>query len=440
MPLNLAGANTPVVAGGITTVPQDFGDVEAEADKPTSTNVQYRWDNTTVSLAAGEALTADVQFNTYPPDTKHYHDFRVVYAPTAKGSSSQLIVFAFWPHKVGSTKATITLKVNNIAKYVFNLTGNGIAPVPPASTATCNAPRNTFLPLTRLSVILPGQDLPEGSEQLAQELAWKATQQLGDPLASNIWEASINCFYSTNKALAFFTQIRSTYNGGSSTTVSANIGSYNFPNGMQLTLGTNVQAGPSGTGSAPVNGVPVLAAAGAAQAAQNVFYGGNFYLSGLYPIIANPTYSNTRVHFDADLVAREGVDLQNFTAGTDTTASSPNSHFYLMGEFYWQYDAIPVNLGEASPMSIFLGGQYGYSYTSAGYARQYGFGKNTSAGIGDISAGVIINSMFTVQVLHEFGPSQNYIDSTTNKLTHVNNFQNWSFSIWYQNKGLGSSK
>ena len=207
MPLNLAGANTPVVAGGITTVPQDFGDVEAEADKPTSTNVQYRWDNTTVSLAAGEALTADVQFNTYPPDTKHYHDFRVVYAPTAKGSSSQLIVFAFWPHKVGSTKATITLKVNNIAKYVFNLTGNGIAPVPPASTATCNAPRNTFLPLTRLSVILPGQDLPEGSEQLAQELAWKATQQLGDPLASNIWEASINCFYSTNKALAFFNKV-----------------------------------------------------------------------------------------------------------------------------------------------------------------------------------------------------------------------------------------
>ena len=421
--------------------------------------IKYKYDITNVTLNAGETLkvensnnniTVDVPGNTYPDDTKGqvYHDFQVAFAPARSGSNVQMIMFAFSPSFADPNNATTTAialdavdaKGNITQTFTFNLSGESAAPSSSPSGTTCIAPRNTFFPLFRVAVTLSGTGLSAESQKVAEDLALKATRQLGDPAASSAWEASINCFYSTNNSLTWFTQVKSVYNGASSSaTINASIGTYNFRNGMQLSLGTNVQAGPSGTGSAPVNGVPVLAATSAAQAAQNVFYGGNFYLSGLYPLIQNPTYISTRLHYNANLLAREGVDLQNFTSGTNTTASNPNSHFNALLEGYLQYDAIPPDPSSSSPMAVFLGAEFGYAYTSAGYARQYGFGNQRNSHIGDVSLGVLVNGQFTAAVVRQFGPSQTYIDSGTNILTHTNNFHTLSFSIWYQNKGLGTS-
>ena len=437
-----------VGVAAVTKNDVDFGDDTAVG------TIKYKYDITTVTLAAGDVLTvennnnnitADIPPNTYTGDakTQPYHDFQVAFAPAKQGSPVRMVMFAFSPSFAdpkNQTTTTIKLDVNGTFKYQFDLKGKSVAQSASPSGTTCIAPRNTFLPLSRVAVTLPGTGLSAESQKVAEDLALKVTRQLGDPAAADAWEASINCFYSTNNSLSWFTQVKSAYNGASSSaTITASIGTYNFRNGMQLSLGTNIQAGSSGTGAAPVNGMPVLAATGAAQAAQNLFYGGNFYLSGLYPIIQNPTYISTRLHYNANLLAREGVDLQNFTSGTNTTANNPNSHFNALMEGYIQYDAIPTDPSSASPMAIFLGAEYGYAYTSAGYARQYGFGKNTSSQIGDISLGVLVNGQFTVAVVRQFGPSQTYIDSTTNMLTHINNFHTLSFSIWYQNKGLGSS-
>ena len=60
----------------------------------------------------------------------------------------------------------------------------------------------------------------------------------------------INAFYSTASNVSYFKQVKSIYNGASSSaTVSADIASLNFSNGMQVTAGTNIQAGSSGFSS-----------------------------------------------------------------------------------------------------------------------------------------------------------------------------------------------
>src|ERR1017187_2791978 len=82
--------------------------------------------------------------------------------------------------------------------------------------------------------------------------------------------------------------------------------------------------------------------------------------------------------------------------------------------------------------SILLGGSYGYGYTSHQYARDYGFGPRVSHGIGEISAGLLLSKVATIKVSRGFGPSQSFIDATSNLPKKVNNFRVWSIGIIYQ--------
>src|SRR5258708_5514268 len=85
----------------------------------------------------------------------------------------------------------------------------------------------------------------------------------------------ILAFFNEDKPLAYINQVKSIYNGASSSaTVSADIGTLTFGSGWQLTLGTNIQAGPSGSTAVASGAVPTLSATAAAQATQNLLYGG----------------------------------------------------------------------------------------------------------------------------------------------------------------------
>jgi hypothetical protein len=80
----------------------------------------------------------------------------------------------------------------------------------------------------------------------------------------------------------------------------------------------------------------------------------------------------------------------------------------------------------------FAPARIGYSYTSHGYARDYGFGNNVSTGIGQVSAGILISGVAKIAVSRAFGPSQTYVDSRSMAKTTMNNFKSWSFGITYQ--------
>jgi hypothetical protein len=249
--------------------------------------------------------------------------------------------------------------------------------------------------------------------------------------------ANINNFYGTVGTFSYLRQVKSIYNGASSSaTISADIASLNFLNGMQLTAGTNIQAGGSSPASVTSGTIPTLSAMSAGQATQNMLYGGTIVASGSYPLVvggADQINSLGGLGILIDLVGREGIDVQNFSAGTSTSVVSPSSHSSAQLEGYLQYNS--TNLATSSSTyagAVFVGGSYGYSYTSHDYARDYGFGNRVNNDIGQVSAGIVISGVAKIALSRAFGPPQTYIDSTSSVQTRINNFQSWSFGIAYQ--------
>ncbi len=260
--------------------------------------------------------------------------------------------------------------------------------------------------------------------------------------------AQINNSHTMADSHSFFGQIRSIYNGASSAaTVAADVASLNFSNGMQVTLGTNIQAGTSTsqTSSPPqtpnTGTLPMLTAAGSAQAAQNMLYGGTFLASTRYPILGygmNGVSNAGNLAITLDLYGREGFDIQNFKSGTSTQVTAPPSHTAAQMVGYLVYNAInPAGSSTGSTAgfagSVFVGGSYGYSYTSHGYALDYGI-PNVSNGLGQISAGIVVNNVVSVAASRGFGPTQTFTNSATNLPMTINNFKAWSIGITYQSQ------
>ena len=113
-----------------------------------------------------------------------------------------------------------------------------------------------------------------------------------------------------------------------------------------------------------------------------MIYGGNFTVRAVLPVVGAgiQTDSPGGIGGTMDVVVQEGVDVQNFKTGTSTTVDSPPSHGLAAMEGYLIYNSINLAPGSDSKSNIyaggiFLGGSYGYSYTSHDYARDYGFGS-----------------------------------------------------------------
>ncbi|MGA9041566.1 MAG: hypothetical protein WB421_13605, partial [Terriglobales bacterium] len=258
---------------------------------------------------------------------------------------------------------------------------------------------------------------------------------------------SLNAFFNSGQAVSPLTQVSSVYNGASSSaTVSANLVSMIFRSGWQGLVMTNIQAGSAATTTTTTQAVPpTLSATAAAQAAQNMLYGGTLAFAADFPLIFYGPHVGDAGGFgiEVDAVGREGIDIQNFASGTSTSVTSPPSHFASNLEGYMLYNAInqPANSTTGFSGSLFLGGSYGYDYTSHGYAREYGFYDRVHNDLGQVSAGILITGVAKIAVSRAFGPSQTYIDSATGVVVPnpVNNFKAWSIGITYQQKAPSSS-
>jgi hypothetical protein len=250
----------------------------------------------------------------------------------------------------------------------------------------------------------------------------------------------VNSFFTMDSTASYFSQIKSIYNGASgSATLAADLATLNFPVGLQITATTNIQAGPANSVPPAMGMAPSLSATGAAQAAQNMLNGGNLLISALYPVIGynvNGQNNAGNLAITLNLVAREGIDIQNFKAGTSTLVNSAPSHTNAGLEAYLVYNAInppDPSSGSTSAFagSVFLGGSYGYSYTSHAYTLDYGIAHQSNA-LAQISAGLVVNNIVKIAISRGFGPRQTYNDSTTNLPVTVNNFKTWSIGISYQ--------
>jgi hypothetical protein len=271
-----------------------------------------------------------------------------------------------------------------------------------------------------------------------------ASECVGYGAAKNV---NINTFWGTNSGFVFFNQIKSIYNAASnSATVAADIGTLNFPFGMQLNIGSNVQAGSAPPTPVSAGTIPTLSPSAAAQAAQNMLYGGTIYLSGAYPILAA---GGNRISKPGswggmlDVAAREGVDIQSFKSGTSTSLTSPSTHFSLQMEGYAQVNStnLPTVGSGTFAGALFIGGSFGYTYTSHTYINDYGI-ANPSNALSQVAAGVILNGVAKIAFSKAFGPSQTYIDGTIMPLPTTpvtkNNFKTWSFELSYQSAAPGS--
>jgi hypothetical protein len=260
-----------------------------------------------------------------------------------------------------------------------------------------------------------------------------ACMDYGEGLYTNI-----NNYFQTANSLSYFNQVKSVYNSASgSATASVDVATLNFDRGIQLTATTNAQLGSSGNGATGTgSNPPMLSAAGAGQAAQNLLFGGTVLASELYPLLAKGTNRlNSVGNFGLEInaIAKQGFDLQNFKSDANVNVTSPPFHGSAHIEGYAQYNSINVDSKTNDFVgAVFVGGSYGYNYMSHGYARDYGFESKVNNRIGQVSVGIVIKTVARVTVSRAFGPSQTYIDSTTMLKTTVNNFKAWSFGIAYQ--------
>jgi hypothetical protein len=255
----------------------------------------------------------------------------------------------------------------------------------------------------------------------------------------------INNYFVMDKGYAFFDQIKSIYNCSSQTeNISGDLATLNFPPGIQLTFGTNAQVGVTTPTTVEAGATATLTPTSAGQATQDMLTGGTFTVSSIYPILYLATKNTStdtvlaergKMVFTTDAIAKGGVDIQNFKAGTSTTTTNPPTHGNLGLESYLQINCTNLTADSKSMVGdIFIGGNYGYNYASHAFSRDYGFANRTSSGVGQVVFGAVLNSIGRISVSRGFGPSQVYVDSTTASAlpVRVNNFRSWSFGLTYQ--------
>jgi hypothetical protein len=342
------------------------------------------------------------------------------------------IVIGFMPADKSTVTGTMIIQfLDPTSSKSYSLKGTG------TTAASCLSPTHAWLPLNKgfdqgdLYPLLPANIPPN--------LALAVYEDFGDPIRKSV----INCFYSTNGLSSYFNQLQSIYNSASgSTTVNAQIGSLNFLNGMQITVGTNPQIASSNAGSTTstsgtiIGGVPTLSATAAAQAAQNILNGGTIFGSDLFPLLSKQ--SNGLIYLAAQ--AKEGVDIQKFN-NNSITLSNPSTHTFIGLQSYLQYSSSNNAANSNDPAgSIFLSAMYGYSLMNHSYSVQNGFGGRVNSQIAQVGAGILISGVARIAVYRGFGPSQRYIDSSTTATTAVNDFNKWSVAIAYQSSGSGKSK
>jgi hypothetical protein len=269
-------------------------------------------------------------------------------------------------------------------------------------------------------------------------LVWGAGS---DPKSEQI--NNLNSFFNTNGQLSFINQVKATYNAAAgSTNLSVDLAKLNFLAGMQWTVTTNAQVGTSSPTAVGSGTVPTLSSTSAAQAAQNMLWGGTVLTSMIYPVLATGGTSLTSPGgwgFMLDIVGKGGVDIQNFKSSTNVNVNAPPTHASAGLEGYFitnSVNAAPSGSSSNFAGALFGGFSYGYSYTSHGYARDYGFGNAVHNAMGQISAGILMNDVATITISRGFGPKQSYIDNTgaTPVARYVNNFKTWSLGITYQPK------
>jgi len=254
--------------------------------------------------------------------------------------------------------------------------------------------------LTTLIPTVSGQSLPPFAPHEAQ-LGVKAARTNSQGIEAvhkkpdwlfPLWranEATIKAFYTTDTWLTPVQQIRFLYGfNQSSKSLSADLASMIFPNGVQLTLGSTVTA----PGKSPD---PTMDSA--TQALERLKAGGDFFMRGVYPLIAMESSNNMKM-FEVHSISTLAFNISGF--GDETTITESTEHnFNSSVEAFGRYSA-------------FDSGGYLYGAVKTGWQNvQSEFAKTTGLPhrnfvLSQISLGVQVSDYMSIGFQRFIGPEQ----------------------------------
>jgi hypothetical protein len=313
----------------------------------------------------------------------------VTYSPKAAGSSRAILTVDFTkPNPAGGTPITTPVKIPLVGTASADCVG---------SLGYIQSQKHRFFPLDHHGVD----------------------------------DVAINCYYGTPANLAFITQVQYEYNpAGSANIVAADLLSFQFVGGFQLTLAGAAATSSCSAAATPTSGSTPGACSGAstntapslAQDIQSIEQGGDFGLKILWPVFSwKPKWfqflsiANPKVGFTVN-----GLSPQATAAdATDVNAN-------VSSENYAQWDALPSKRGLVPPASLYMDYRVGWQHISHDFAQTAMLNSRDFV-LQQVTAGILINNAFRIAAERYVGPSQIFVNSSG--MSNTNNFGTWQLRV-----------
>jgi hypothetical protein len=207
-------------------------------------------------------------------------------------------------------------------------------------------------------------------------------------------DQAVQEWYDTNNWIAPLNQVRFLYGFGQDTkSLSADLATMVFSRGFFVGLGTSVtsSSGNDSSGTGDTKDSP-------SQAIEKLKAGGDFYVRGLYPLIASPR-DNAKYFVTVMLAPRLGFNFSGFgSEATITEATEYNANVSL--EAYAQRAAI----GDTG--FVYADVRSGWQGVRSEFAQKIGLGGKNNFLLSQFDAGIQFSGVLRIGFQRFFGPAQ----------------------------------
>lgn len=233
-------------------------------------------------------------------------------------------------------------------------------------------------------------------------------------------ENDVQCFYSTSGLVSVVGKVQYLYGfGGGANTISADLVSVQMPSpvGVQVSFGSSVTGGGTGTPSSTSGGQtqPTVTAAH-----QSVEAGGNFFIHVLYPL---GQYTSSHLSAYAYVDPKVGFGFNGF-AGQATLSQGTEQYFSLPLETYVSYDGIGHTGG------VYFDYRGGLQSVPGSFAASAGLSKNNFM-LNQLTFGFNFVGLVRIGAQRFFGPPAAFNAGSAS----ASSFNKWHLVLQLSPKG-----